>query len=99
MSEETELLTEIKHILRLVYRKEVTDALREVREDAVMAAIIETVGDGSTETPGVQRDVAKKCNVSERTVRDRIAALVELGILDLDRTGRSFTCRVTSLGR
>lgn len=99
MSSETELLIEIKHILRLAFRKEIAEALREVREDTVMAAIIQSVGDESRGTPVVQKEVALRCDVSERTVRDRIASLAELGILEVDRAGRTYSCKVTALAK
>ena len=74
-------LDRIQATLALAFASEIGEARERIRADNVNAAILDASGDwiGTTE---LQNEVAKKLDVTTRTVRDRFPGLVAQGVLE-----------------
>lgn len=82
-----ERLDLIQATLRLAFRPQIDRAQEEIRADDVNAAILDATDEwiGSSK---LQNVVAAKTKRSERTVRTRLAELVDQGILAVRGEGR-----------
>jgi DNA-binding transcriptional ArsR family regulator len=94
MSEEVELLKEISHKLsqlivltRLSNSKIIEETKEEIDKDPVSRALI-SLADGSLSSSQLTEKVEKQTKKSGRTVRGRIAMLVERGALTPVRRGK-----------
>lgn len=99
VTEEALLLRDIRRILMLAFHEQIREALDSLREDPVVAAILDILQDGPTASPELQQQVSERCSVSERTVRNRLADLGELGVVETDRSRRPPTCTLTRVMR
>ena len=69
------------HIMARVWRSELPSHLR-----LVLLAIADSANDDGVCWPG-QQNLAAKCGISDRTLRDHLSALTRMGFLSIDRRG------------
>ncbi len=102
---EEELLREIRlqnAILRAAFRDRIEGLDREVRQDAVSAAVVEVLSDkGRTPAGALKEAVAKKVSqgtdVSSRTINRRLADLENKGVVERIGQGRTTEYELTRL--
>jgi len=94
MATEIELLKNISDRLgqllvltRLANAKAIADFKEEIKKDPVFQAILD-LADGSLASSQMNEKVQEKTKVSERTVKGRIAQLLEKGALNSIRKGK-----------
>jgi Fic family protein len=94
MSDEVELLKEISHKLsqlivltRISNSKSIAETREEIKKDPVSRALI-TLADGSLSSSQLNDKVVEQTKKSDRTVRGRIAELVEKGALTPVKKGK-----------
>ncbi len=102
---EEELLREIRlqnAILRAAFRDRIDGLAREVREDAVSAAVVEVLSEkGRTPAGALKEAVAEKVpqgtDVSSRTINRRLADLENKGVVEQIGQGRTTEYELTRL--
>jgi hypothetical protein len=82
--------------LQLAFEPELDAARDRVRGDQVSRTILDLTEDWMP-SKDLQKKVAGRAKVSERTVRDRLPELVGRRILETDGTGRKLRYRRTGL--
>lgn len=93
MSSDSELLKEISHKLsqlivltRLSNAKVIAETKEAIKKDPASVAIL-ALADGSLTSSQINAKVQEKTKLSERTVKGRIADLIEKGALNAFRKG------------
>ena len=91
-------LDTIASILRLAHRDAIARERASIRGDKINAAILDAVGiDSRTGSGALQKAVAKKTRTGERTVRDRLGELADMGALEKQGGGSKTEYRSTGL--
>lgn len=102
---EEDLLREIRlqnAILRAAFRDRIDALAREVRQDAVSAALVEVLGENGRMASGALKDAAASkvpqgTDVSARTITRRLADLENKGVIEQRGQGRSTEYELTRL--
>lgn len=91
-----ERLDRILSVLRIAHADKITQLGEALREHPVDAAVLEEAVEW-TNAGQLKKTVAEKSGQSERNVLNRLAALVELGVLERKGSARATTYRSTGL--
>lgn len=89
-------LDRLAAIMQLAYREQIDSARAAIRSDNVNAAIL----DGAKKvTPAakLKTSVMKKTNTGSSTFSERVATLIELGLLEKQGAGNTTQYRTTGL--
>ena len=84
-------------LLRLAHRDTLDAALVDIRGDKTNAAVLAQVGSDWVGTTKLQASVAKKSGAATRTVRDRLADLVKVGLIEKRGAGSATEYRAGDL--
>lgn len=83
-------------VLKLAHREEIEQARAAIRSDKVNAAILDGAGDWAA-AGALTKSVARETKQSDRTVRGRVAELVEDGVLAKRGGGPTTEYKTTGL--
>ena len=91
-----ERLDRLTAILRLAHRDAINQARASIRGDKINASILDATAKWSAAAK-MQTAVEKKTKAAKRTVQDRIADLLEQGVLEKRGGGPTTEYRATGL--
>jgi len=92
-----ERLDDILSVLKIAFAGEIATTRTRLRQDSVIAALLEETAEDWQLSGELQRRVAQSTKTSERTVRDRIAELHALGALRGKGAGRQTQYKSTGI--
>jgi hypothetical protein len=91
-----ERLDRLAAIMQLAYREQIDASRAAIRSDKVNAAILDSTKK-LTPAAKLKATVMKKTGTGSSTFSDRVAALVELGLVEKEGGGKTTAYRVTGL--
>lgn len=83
-------------LYKLAYADKVDEVKREILEDQVMVKILEIVPE-ELQVGELVKKVCIEVNQKERTIRYRLATLVSIGVLKVEKVGNKSFYRLTGI--